>query len=110
MFIGPNQVVSFHFSMYDNSGNLLQQTFSGKPNRYLHGGSTIDLRLQHLMEGLAPGEEKELTLDDKTGTYKFLVTIDSIRPATKTEMMLGYPVEAGEENCGDDCDCYIAIK
>jgi hypothetical protein len=36
----------------------------------------------------------------------FEVFVDRVRPAFKSELILGYPLDESLADCGDDCDCY----
>ena len=103
-------VVSFRYIMRDGIGNVLEDTSSGVPTRYLHGTVSILPFLQDQMEGLKQGDSKKVILLQSSGhshaDYFFDVVIESVRQANENELMLGYPLEDIPDDCGDDCECY----
>lgn len=62
MLIGPNCVVSIHYTLTNDTGEVMDQSQDGQPLSYLHGAT-----------GIIPGLEKELT--GKVAGTKFQVTI-----------------------------------
>lgn len=105
--VASDTVVRFRYVMKDSSGQVLEDTREAPSTVYLHGGTTIDAKLQLQFSGLQAGDRKSLVLPstskDSADDYYFDVTIDAVRAATEQEIILGYPVEA---DCLDDCDCY----
>lgn len=103
-------VVSFRYVMSDSKGNVLEDTTSAIPTRYLHGSAAILPILQDQLEGLQQGECKKVLLPESSGLcngdYFFDVIVDTVRPAQENELILGYPLEDVVADCGDDCDCY----
>ena len=62
MLIGPNCVVSLHYILKNDAGEIMDQSQEGQPLSYLHGAA-----------GIIPGLEKELT--GKVAGADFSVTI-----------------------------------
>jgi FKBP-type peptidyl-prolyl cis-trans isomerase SlyD len=62
--VAPEKVVSFHYTLHDNEGDLLDASEEGDPMPYLHGASNI-----------VPGLEKEM-LNKKVGD-KFKVKVSA---------------------------------
>ncbi len=85
------------------------------PVCYLHGSMAIEPRLQAQLEGLGPGERKQVYLRKGEGgaddDFSFDVLIGELRAALPEEMLLGYPVmrqdqiPANNSECGYDCAC-----
>ena len=109
MHVAQNTVVSFRFVMFDDQGNILQNTTETSPSHYLHGAGSIDSALQKKMEGSAAGDVAEFELNEQSGTYRFRIFIDHVRPANDMEISLGYPV-VDDEICGASCVCYRMEK
>jgi hypothetical protein len=106
MTVSLHKVVSFRFVMYDAHGNMLENNDSGSPVCYLHGGTTIEISLQKQLEGLSTGDKGNVFVQAGECQYHLKVVIEGIREATQAEILLGYPIEAGEI-CDPDCECYI---
>jgi hypothetical protein len=106
MMVSLHKVVSFRFVMYDAQGNMLENNHTGSPVCYLHGGSTIEISLQKQLEGLSTGYESNVLVQAGECQYHIIVMIEGVREATQAEILLGYPMEAGEI-CDPDCECYI---
>jgi hypothetical protein len=79
------------------------------PVNYLHGSAGILLLLQAQIEGLIAGDKKTVYLTSESRLTKedfsFDVIIDDVRPASKDEIILGYPVKLAAQKCEDDCEC-----
>lgn len=110
MTISKDMVVAIRYVMSDSKGNILEDTTSSVPTRYLHGSGAILTTLQDQLEGLQQGDHKKVLLAESSGLcnddYFFDVIIDSIRPALEKEIILGYPLEESLADCGDDCECH----
>ncbi len=63
MQISKDHVVAFHYRLKDESGEEVESSFADEPMVYLHGGYRNLLpKLEEALEGLAPGDEKSVTL------------------------------------------------
>ena len=98
-----NTVVSFRYVMMNDKGQVLEDTTSGVPTRYLHGSDDLSAVLQRQMEGLTAGESTTVSLSESAGDCRFRVFIDGVRPAKENEVLLGYPLEV---DCDEDCECH----
>ncbi len=56
MNIAADTVVTFHYSLRDESGTELETSRGGDPSAYLHGHNTIIPGLEPFMEGKAAGD------------------------------------------------------
>ncbi|WP_370980703.1 peptidylprolyl isomerase [Agaribacterium sp. ZY112] len=65
MKIAKNSVVTFFYSLHDDSGKELENNFEGTPMAYLHGHNNIFTKLESELEGLSVGDEKEVQLTPK---------------------------------------------
>lgn len=106
--IMKNRVVSFRYVMRDAKGRVLEDTTAGEPTRYLHGADEISPLLQKQMEGLKEGATGDIALlqsmGNASGDFYFRVFIETVRPATEEEILLGYPLTLAD--CGEDCECH----
>lgn len=108
--IDAGKVVAFRYIMKNHRGEMLENTMNGKPTIYLHGTKDLQQLLQDQLTGLQRGDRKNLYLLKDTGLtlgdFCFEVIIDNVRDASAEELMLGYPLQGGPENCDEDCACY----
>ena len=63
MKIGPETVVSFHYTLHDESGVELESSSGGQPSIYLHGANNIIPGLETAMEGKAAGDSFSTTVE-----------------------------------------------
>lgn len=110
MQVSKNRVVTIRYIMQNGRGDVLENTMGGPSASYLHGGSGILLSLQSQLEGLAPGEQKQVFLyrdrDAVPEDLSFDVWIEKIREATPGEQTLGYPLTGVAVECARGCTCY----
>jgi len=76
MDVSKNTVVSFHYSLYRDSGEQIESTLDGEPTLALIGANSMIAGLEQALLGKTTGEQFELTLqphqaygmrsDDKT--------------------------------------------
>ena len=57
MQIGKNNVVIIHYTLKDDSGNLMESSQGGEPMAYLHGASNIIPGLEAALEGKSVGDD-----------------------------------------------------
>lgn len=62
MQIGPESVVSFHYTLRDDAGKALETSLGGTPATYLHGANNIIPGLEAAMLGHASGDEFSATV------------------------------------------------
>jgi FKBP-type peptidyl-prolyl cis-trans isomerase SlyD len=110
MQAGKNRIVTIRYIMMNSRGEVLENTLNGPSASYLHGGTGILPSLQEQLEGLAPGEKKQVFLyrdrDTVPEDLNFDVWIEKIREATPGEQTLGYPLSGAAVECAPDCTCY----
>ena len=64
MNISTNTVVSFHYTLADESGNIVEDSHKdGTPSVYLHGSNNILPGLESALAGRAVGENIKVTLE-----------------------------------------------
>ncbi|MEO6962759.1 MAG: hypothetical protein ABIY90_12360 [Puia sp.] len=111
MQAGKNRIVTIRYIMMNNRGEVLENTLNGPSASYLHGGSGILPSLQGQLEGLTPGERKQVFLyrdrDAVPEDLSFDVWIEKIREATPGEQTLGYPLTGVAVECVPGCTCYF---
>ena len=71
MLIGKNTVVSIHYKLTDNEGNLLDDSSEG-PLTYLHGANGIIPGLENELTGKAAGADFKVTIapDEAYGDHQ----------------------------------------
>lgn len=62
MKIGPETVVSFHYTLRDEAGEELESSKGGQPSVYLHGASNIIPGLETAMDGKSAGDSFSTTV------------------------------------------------
>lgn len=67
MQIGPQTVVTFHYTLQDESGNQLETSRGGEPPAYLHGANNIIPGLEKAMAGHSGGDIFSATVKPEDG-------------------------------------------
>ena len=62
MKIENNKVVSLHYVMKNEAGDVLQDNLEYMPEQYIHGHGNILPELERLLEGLQEGQEIEVVI------------------------------------------------
>ncbi len=62
MKAAPGMVVSMHYTLTDDSGDILDSSRSGEPLNYLHGHSNIIPGLEKALEGAVAGFKSKVTV------------------------------------------------
>lgn len=72
MPIGSNKVVSIHYTLKDESGNLLDSTIGSQPFSYLTGYDQIIPKLEEEIDTMLIGGKKNvlITAEDAYGEYR----------------------------------------
>jgi FKBP-type peptidyl-prolyl cis-trans isomerase SlyD len=65
--IAKNRVVSFHYTLRDEQGNVLDASGTRGPLSYLHGKNNIIPGLEEALEGKAAGDKVEVTVPPEQG-------------------------------------------
>ncbi|MGN6296827.1 MAG: hypothetical protein ACTHM7_08605 [Ginsengibacter sp.] len=109
MIVSKNMVVAFRYIMKNNKGDVIENAMGCSAKYYLHGSEGIHSSLQAQFEGLKAGDSKIIYLKQEngvSGNFRFDIVIDELRPASKEEIMLGYPVAIDNLFCDSNCACY----
>ena len=90
--IRENTIVSIRYTMKNGRGEVLEN----KSITYLHGSSAISEILQSQLQGLEPGEQKQVLLkkgqEDADDDFTFDIVVDATREATPEEQKRGAPI------------------
>jgi len=62
MQIGKNSVVTFHYTLRDETGTELESSRGGDPTLYLHGANNMLPTLEEAFNGRSSGESFQITL------------------------------------------------
>jgi FKBP-type peptidyl-prolyl cis-trans isomerase SlyD len=65
--IGPETVVSFHYTLRDDAGKELETSRGGDPATYLHGANNIIPGLESALAGRAGGDNFSATVSPEDG-------------------------------------------
>jgi len=62
MTITKNKIVSFHYSLINEAGELVETSRERKPMTYFHGANNIVPGLEKALEGRSEGDEFQVTI------------------------------------------------
>ena len=67
MQIGTNSVVSIHYTLKDETGEVLDASEGREPLDYIHGSRQIIPGLENALEGKSKGEELSVVIEPENG-------------------------------------------
>jgi FKBP-type peptidyl-prolyl cis-trans isomerase SlyD len=67
MQIGTNSVVSIHYTLKDDTGEVLDASEGREPLDYIHGSGQIIPGLENALEGKSQGEELSVVIEAENG-------------------------------------------
>jgi len=67
MQIGMNSVVSIHYTLKDETGEVLDASEGREPLDYIHGSGQIIPGLENALEGKSKGEELAVVIEPENG-------------------------------------------
>ena len=67
MQVAKDSAVSIHYTLKDDSGQVLDSSDDRKPLDYIQGASQIILGLEKALEGKAAGEELSVVVEPEDG-------------------------------------------
>jgi FKBP-type peptidyl-prolyl cis-trans isomerase SlyD len=67
MQIAERTVASFHYTLTDDAGTVIDSSSGGEPLTYLHGVGGIVPGLEKAMEGRAPGDRFDVVVSPEEG-------------------------------------------
>ena len=67
MQIGTNSVVSIHYTLKDDTGEVLDASEGREPLDYIHGSGQIIPGLENALEGKSKGEELAVVIEPENG-------------------------------------------
>jgi FKBP-type peptidyl-prolyl cis-trans isomerase SlyD len=70
MNIVKDTVVNFHYRLYDEKGELLENSHDKDPVAYLHGRNVMIPGLEAELEAKAQGDKLDVTLDEPYGPIR----------------------------------------
>lgn len=105
--VGPKRIISIRYTMRNSAGDILVNTFSGEPVKFIFGSGEIIPELEEPLQGLRTGENKTFTLSPKGAAslheaYHFDVKVEGIEWAREDSVTVG---TIAKGDCGPDCDC-----
>ncbi len=93
MSIKPNQVVTIHFTVKDEEGNVVDSTQDGQPFSFLSGRNQILPKLEEQIGEMIIGSKKEvkLTPQDAYGEYQD----EAVQSVNRSDFPEGADLEEG---------------
>ncbi|MEQ9413920.1 MAG: peptidylprolyl isomerase [Cyclobacteriaceae bacterium] len=67
MTISKDAVVSIHYTLRDNNGNILDSSTGKDPLNYLHGRGNLIIGMEEGLEGKASGDQLDLKIAPEKG-------------------------------------------
>lgn len=67
MQIAKNKVVSIHYTLRDNQGNILDSSVGGTPLHYIQGIGNLILGMEEGLEGRSKGDKLEIKVAPEKG-------------------------------------------
>ena len=67
MSISQDQVVSIHYTLRDDSGEVIDRSAEGEPLSYLHGHGNLIPGLERELTGRNPGDRLQVKIAPKDG-------------------------------------------
>ena len=67
MQISPNKVVSIHYTLKNDAGDVLDSSAGREPLAYLHGAGNIVAGLENALEGKASGDKLNVRVAPEEG-------------------------------------------
>ena len=100
LLIGNNLVVSIHYKLTDNDGNVIDSSEGQDPLAYLHGSGHIVPGLEQALVGKVEGDKLEVTLQPEEGygdvVSDLIQTVDkaAFQGVDKVEVGMGFESES----------------
>ncbi len=67
MIIKNNVVVTFHYRLTKDGGELIEDSFEGEPLVYIHGKGNLIVGMEHALEGKKAGDEFSVKISAEEG-------------------------------------------
>lgn len=67
MLISQDKVVSFHYRLKEEGGEIFEDSHDGSPVLYLHGHKSMLPGLEEALDGKSAGDSFEVTIDQDKG-------------------------------------------
>src|SRR5262249_47703228 len=67
MSISKDQVVSIHYTLRDDAGELIDRSAEGEPLSYLHGHGNLIPGLEHVLTGRKAGDRLQVKIAPTDG-------------------------------------------
>ena len=95
MNVSDRKMVKIHYTLKDESGNLIDSSEGGEPLEYMHGTGALIPGLERELEGRAEGERFSAKIEAKDGygEYKDEYVVEVHRERFDVDA----PIEAGQQ-------------
>lgn len=105
MEVAEHTIVSIRYRMRNRAGDILEDNLHGPSIAYMHGEGVFLPSLENELQGLKPGDAKELTGSEGGMDYRIWVLVEHVRKATEEELRAGFFKQIQDESCGPGCRC-----
>ena len=77
MIVAANKVVKMHYSVMDNDGNSIDNSFGGEPLHFIVGTGYLISGLENALLGKQPGDTLSVKVEPEDGYGCLLYTSDA---------------------------------
>ncbi|WP_338364930.1 peptidylprolyl isomerase [uncultured Pseudoalteromonas sp.] len=92
MIIAPNTVVKMHYSVMDNDGNTIDNSFDGEPLVFITGTGYLIPGLENALQGKQAGDTLSVKVEPEEGYGE---RHDNLMQAVPKSMFDGMEIEVG---------------
>jgi len=92
MIVAANKVVKMHYSVLDNDGNTIDNSFDGEPLIFIIGTGYLISGLENALQGKQAGDTLSVKVEPDEGYGK---RSDNLMQAVPKEMFEGMEIEVG---------------
>lgn len=100
MPISARKVVTIDYTLRNATGEVLDSSDDSEPLAYLHGADEIVPGLEHALEGLEVGDEKDVVVEAKDGYGE--VNPGGVFPVPRSVFPSDMTIEVGDALVGED--------
>ena len=80
MQVSHHKVVSFHYTLTNDAGDVVDSSSGGEPLAYLHGEQNIVAGLESALEGKAVGDSLQVTVEPADGYGEYNDALTQVVP------------------------------
>ena len=110
MSIGPNQIVTIHFTIKDSKGGVVDSTRDQEPYSFLTDSQQMFPKIEEIIDGMNIGSKSTTVLPPSDGYGEYLK--DNVMITARTEFPKDVEVKEGMTflTMRDGCETPVTIK